>query len=405
MSEGVLLKRVQELMEQNRREVDGHRFTVPSPSSYPYQWLWDSCFHAIILSHFDLSAAKDELRSLVYHQHESGLIGHITYWEKHETILNYDWGLPHTSSLIQPPLLAYAAWRIHEVDDSEAFLEELYPALKAFYTYILNDRILFERGLVGLVNPDESGEDNSPRFDEALSLPTLHDTSENTAKRRKLAEAHKECGFDPACTAKHFWVEDIQFNSLLLWNLHVMADIANTLRKPKDRSFYRSEAVKLASNIKRHMFLDGRFVSLHGEAGTPILSNTSAQFTPLIAELYSLADARVLIHETLMDTDTFWLPHGVPTVAKSDPAYDPAEPTWGEAWQRPHWRGPLWIVTQWLLYRSLKQYGFTVEAEELAKKSVSLIERNGFREYFDPQSGIAMGAHDFTWGGLVLDMQ
>jgi hypothetical protein len=37
--------------------------------------------------------------------------------------------------------------------------------------------------------------------------------------------------------------------------------------------------------------------------------------------------------------------------------------------------------------------------------SEKLIEHNGFREYFNPETGKAYGAHNFTWGTLVLDMQ
>src|SRR5690348_17747575 len=53
----------EDLMRKNRRVTDGHLYTVPAPVDYPYQWLWDSCFHAIILTHFDLPAAKAELLS------------------------------------------------------------------------------------------------------------------------------------------------------------------------------------------------------------------------------------------------------------------------------------------------------------------------------------------------------
>ena len=33
-----------------------------------------------------------------------------------------------------------------------------------------------------------------------------------------------------------------------------------------------------------------------------------------------------------------------------------------------------------------------------------LIEKSGFREYYNPNTGKGYGAMDFTWSGLVVDM-
>jgi len=73
---------IRNILVNNRRESGEHQYTVPSPESYPYQWLWDSCFHAVILTRFDTEDAKKELRSLVSRQFENGLIPHVIYWEK-----------------------------------------------------------------------------------------------------------------------------------------------------------------------------------------------------------------------------------------------------------------------------------------------------------------------------------
>ena len=40
-------------------------FTCPSSVTYPFQWFWDSCFHAIALSHVDLQKAEAEIKSLL----------------------------------------------------------------------------------------------------------------------------------------------------------------------------------------------------------------------------------------------------------------------------------------------------------------------------------------------------
>ena len=47
-------------------------FAVPSPTTYPFQWFWDSCFHAIVRAHFDVERAKEELRSPLAWQRDDG---------------------------------------------------------------------------------------------------------------------------------------------------------------------------------------------------------------------------------------------------------------------------------------------------------------------------------------------
>lgn len=392
-------------MLQNRRQQDGWQYTVPATKHYPYQWLWDSCFHAIILTHFNLRAAKAELRALVSHQCRNGFVGHVTYWEKQHDVLKIDWGLPHTSSLLQPPLLALAVFRVYEKDKDKEFVEELYQPLKNFYDYIWRERRVRSSGLIGLVNPDESGEDNSPRFDEALGLPPLHEAKANTEKRHALFAKPRQCQFKTGCTSQEFWVEDAPFNTLLVWNFDLMSRLSTIVGKVKEAKDFDRRANNLKQAMREHMFKDGVYWSLSGLTGKRISAKTSsAFFFPLAAGLYSQQEAAFVVKSHLLNKDSFWLPHGVPTTAKDDPAFSADEPSWGQPWQHPHWRGPIWMSVHWFIYQGLKRYGFNREATELREKSLRLVENSGFKEYFHPLTGAGQGASNFTWGGLVIDM-
>ena len=401
-----LRTQVKKLMQNNRRRHGDWQYTVPSPRNYPYEWLWDSCFHAIILSHFNLRAAKAELRSLVAHQYKNGFISHVTYWEKQHNVLKVDWGLPHTSSLIQPPILALAVAKIFAKDRDLEFVEEIYPALEAFYDFIWQERRVSDTGLISIVNPDESGEDNSPRFDRALKLSPQHEVENNVEKRYALFDTYRDLGFNASKMKDFFAVEDSPFNALMAMNLEIMSRLAGTLNKPKKAKKFERKAWQLREAMRKHMLEDGVFCSLDTDTGAKIKAKTaSAFFFPLSAGLYSQQEAVSVVKNHLLDEESFWLPAGVPTTAKDDPAFDPKEPSWGEPWQHPHWRGPVWMSIHWFIYHGLRKYGFEEEALCLKKKSVSLVERHGFHEYFNPLTGAGQGAKHFTWGGLVIDME
>lgn len=379
-------------MIKNRRTTDGYTYTVPSPETYPYQWLWDSCFHAMILCKFDTETAKDELRSLVVKQFEDGMIPHMIYWERGK-LHDYQWGKEGTSAITQPPILADAIWKIYQTDKDLNFLKELYPKARDFYKYLIKERDPRSHHLIGIINPDESGEDNSPRFDEVLEVEADITQDDHLKKRLGLVSANRECDFNVGvCMKKHFWVKDVPFNSLCIKNLNTLSEIALLLGYTEDAESFKLNSDLIARAMREFMWQDGTFWPIDIDHNK-IKVSTWAHFAPMIANLYSPEEARLIV-EKYFTAEELLGEFGIRTVSKKEKSYDPTG----------FWRGPIWMVPHWVIYKGLINYGFTKEADLIKEKSLQLIEKSGFREYFNPETGEGYGAEDFTWGGLVLDM-
>lgn len=382
------------LLLANRRRVGKYQYTIPSPQTYPYQWLWDSCFHAIILAYFSTDDSKRELLSLISKQFEDGLIPHMIYWEKSEAI-NIKWGKDGTSSITQPPMLAYAVWQIYKKDKDLNFLKEIYPNIFRFYNYLLTDRDPRGHHLSGIINPDESGEDNSPRFDIPLSLPPDQTLDESTKKRVALVEKHIACDFRiKDCMRNFFWVKDVPFNAILIENLKNMENIAGVLNLHKDVSFFNKAQNLMKKAMRDLMFEDGIFWPTYGRDYKRIKVKTWAIFAPLFAKIYSKSEAEKLINNHLLAPREFLMKYPVPTVSGDEPSYDPDG----------FWRGPIWMATNWFIFRGLLNYGFYEIAQKIKQASFDLIIKNGFREHFNPETGEGQGAENFTWGTLIVDM-
>lgn len=394
-----LLHEAKKLLESNRRTTNGYQYTVPSAEHYPYQWLWDSCFHAIILAQCDPEAAKAELRSLLSKQLPDGMIPHIIYWTPGILHL-FRWGVEGTSSLTQPPMIAYAAWEIHRRAPDGAFLESIYPALLSYYRFLIEKRDPRDHHLVGIVNPDESGEDNSPRFDAPLSASADISYKDHLALRTKLVEQNVACNFDAeACMRNYFWVKDVPFNAILIENLRALGHIASFLKHVDGERFATLHAELVAQAMRERLFKDGVYWSASGKEYKPLEVATWAHFAPLFAGLYSPEEAEVVVRTHLLNPDTFYAPFGIRTVSKKEISYRAEGYSSGFSW-----RGPVWMATQWFIHRGLLCYGYKEEAADMRKKSLALLERSGFRECFNPETGEGLGAHAFTWGALVLDM-
>ncbi len=387
---------ISKLFFENRRTHGNFQYTVPSPTNYPFQWLWDSCFHAIILSHFDLEGAKKELLSLVSKQFESGMIPHIIYWEGENDLFRHiNWGKKDTSTITQPPMIAFAAWEVYLKDKDKEFLRKIYPGLKKYYEYLLKDRDPRNHHLAGITNPDESGEDNSPRFDALLNLPPKQTEEENFERRLNLVDKNRGCDFEAGlCMKNFFWVKDVPFNSILAENLRSLADIALEIGEEKDADYFleQTRAIKLA--MRTLMLEDGIFYSTWGEDYKKIKVLTWAIFAPLFAGAATPDEAQNLVKKHLLNQGEFMARFCVPTVPMDGASFNPIN----------LWRGPVWTGTNWFIYKGLRRYGFDDEAQKILNDTKALLEKSGFREHYNPLTGEGSGAKGFTWGGLVLDM-
>lgn len=389
-----LRKKSLDVLLKNRRETDGYQYTVPSPSTYPYQWLWDSCFHAIVLAHFNIEDAKKEIRSVLVHQFDNGMIPHMVYWVPGE-LINIKWGKERTSSITQPPIIAQAVWEIYERDRDEAFLKEVYPKLYHFYRFLMTDRDPRRNNLIGIINPDESGEDNSSRFDIPLGLPPKHSLDENFQSRLKLVHQLESCNFDaPFCMKKFFWVKDVPFNAIMVKNLNILSKIAAHAGHPEDAAIFAADAKVIAEAMRSRMLEDGIYWPAYGEEYVKMKVKTWAIFSPIIAGLLSKDETQCLIDDHLLNKAEFGAPFLIPTVAQDEPSFD----------AQGFWRGPTWIATNWFIYRGLIDGGFIDIATRILESSAALLEQSGFREYFDPMTGAGLGAQEFTWGSLIVDM-
>lgn len=111
----------------------------PSPGTYPFQYFWDSCLHAFILTTLgEAELAARNFRSLYAMQAEDGFVGHMLYWDKLTPGVwtdafqarFVDQSRPHMTAFVQPPLAAQALHRIwyHTKDDD--YLREMLSKVK-----------------------------------------------------------------------------------------------------------------------------------------------------------------------------------------------------------------------------------------------------------------------------------
>ena len=354
-------------------------YTRPSPSRYPWQWYWDSCFAAIVWRRFDPARSRSELESLLRAEREDGFIGHVTFWDrplslKRRTYYNVDRRSSPMTSTIQPPLLAWA-WRIAVGDPAAE------PRIARHHRWLLDNRDLEGDGLLWLIQPDESGLDSSPKFD-----PVWGWRSHARSGFPLLVQRSRRLGWDARRIRGAGLPVVCETATNVLWGLSRLAAGEPSITPALVDRLWDEDA---------GMFID----EVQPSGARPMVDTWTAMAPLALPDLPEAVGHRLV--ERLLDPNRYWLRHPPPSVAATEPTF---EPNRGPGWKLRYWRGPTWINAAWMLWIGMLRLGYETEAREMVGRLVPMVEREGLREYYDPLTGEGLGAREFAWSSLILEM-
>lgn len=390
--------------------------TLPATGLYPHQWSWDSAFIAVGLRHVDVERAQLELESLLGAQWQDGRVPQIVY----DTSRDDDyapgssfWGLP-TAALVQPPNHAWAVWEVHRADPGTSqrreFLQRIYPQLVAWHEYLCTRRCHSGSGLARIIHPWESGTDNSPLWDEALSQvpvtpqheilrPDLRHAAPSERPGAKeygryfwLAEHYRDRSFDDHDGQDRFAMEDPGFNALWALSEEALASIAGAIGADPAPHLARVEELTHALGGLYDTDL-GLFIARDVVLDKPVRKATVNGLVPAVLQGLPQADDVI---KTILG------PRFLGSGTRMVPSYDVTAPDFLRSM---YWRGPAWFNMNWLLIRALRTHGRDDVAATVAAEMVRLGPEHDFPEYVDPWTGAPHGTRWFSWtAALTLDL-
>jgi glycogen debranching enzyme len=408
---------------------DSGGYTKPSLNLYPYQWNWDSAVIALGLSNFDMDRAKTEIRSLLKGQWRNGMVPQIIF---HKVSQNYFPGpdfwqtsespnAPEilTSGITQPPLLASMILKIHQRHPMLDFVHEVYPKLLNWHRWMHVDRDADSSGLTCLVHPWESGTDDAPRWlsvmegikpvnlppykrvDNLRVDPSQRPNQEDYDRFIYLVDIFRQRKYESKAILRDspFLVQDVLFNSILYRADLDLRTLADNLGEPTGEIDSWLSKMKQSFQEKFWDEKRGLYFDYDLRNHRRIEVNSIFTFLPMYANLCSEQQVQRMIEEHWRNLQEYGVGQGLiyqaTTLSMSEPTWEP----------RRYWRGPVWIIINWLLFQGFSQYGYSDIAENLRQSSLNLIMKSGFREYYDPQDGTGCGTTSFSWpAALTLEM-
>lgn len=330
---------------------------TPSKIHYVGVWMWDALFHALAYRHAQPEMAYDQLRILLDHQREDGMLPDAIHDEGTITHLDF----PVDADVTKPPLLAWTIWKIFETTADLEFLQETYEPCVRWINWWLDKNDEDGDGLCEYSHPFSSGLDDSPLWDGGM----------------------------PVCSP--------DLNAYLVLQMQSIASIAEAIGEHSDAKAWSQRAEDLLGLIETNMWDDisGMYFAKHKNQSIRVITPFSL-FPLLCGNLSKSRPARLVEH--LFNEQDFWTKFPVPSVGIKEPAFNPDQ----------MWRGPSWVNVNYLLVEGLIRSGFPEEASRLRSRTLEcLIKYPDFFEFYNPLTGQpgTKAAPIFGWSAaLFIDL-
>jgi len=330
---------------------------APSKAFYIGLWLWDSALHALAYRHTDPELARNQLRAFLSLQESNGMLPDAIFDESAVFELDH----PIQGKVTKPPILAWAALKIHELAPDKAFLREVYPALARLNSWWLKHNDPGHTGLAHYLHPYSSGWDDSPAWEHGMPM------------------------------------ESPDLNTYLYISMQSLARMAQTLRLRSEAALWRQAADLLLQRMLERLWDEesGVFQILHDGKPVPVL--TPMHLMPLWTGKLPARITRKLI-KVLTDKRRFWGNVKLPTVARTDPAFDPDT----------MWRGPAWVNINYFFIEALNLARKPELAHELRAATLDMVmSQPSIYEYYSAATGEppVHSAPAFGWSAaLFIDL-
>ncbi|MEV6237737.1 glucosidase [Lentzea sp. NPDC051838] len=381
---------------------------MPDKWEYPWFAAWDLAFHAVPLATVDPDLAKRQIELLLTRR----------YLHPNGQIPAYEWNF----SDVNPPVHAWAAWYVYQLDNDTEFLKRVFHPLLRTFDWWLNrkdadGRNLFQGGFLGL--------DNIGVFDRSAPLPTggRVDQADGTAWMalycQNLVQMALELGKDDPAYLEHAATLMENLSWIAAATGHVGSGLwdedegffFDVLRHPDGRVtplrvrsavglLPLAAATVISAEVRRdhpELVEDMRgFLDRHPAVRTALWGH-GAQADAHGPVLFSLFDEERLrrILTKMLDEREFLSPHGIRSLSRwheDHPyvlvvdgvehrvGYLPAESDNGMFGGNSNWRGPVWFPINALVIRALlhlhEYFGdrFTVECPTGSGRQLTLRE-------------------------------
>ena len=365
------------------------------PGSAAYQtslWDWDSWFTDVALRQMFIYNGIDEdiskyergciLNFLVNGQENGRLPIFITPEKIHPSATSQ-------SNTHKPMLAQHILFICETVGEGYEWIKPYFEQVKKFISYYQTE-CKHPCGLYFWLDDGAQGVDNDPcnfyRPQKSCGSILL-----NCLMQRELIAMGKICRALGDSSAESYEKEAEE-----------LKDTINRLCWDERNGFYYSVDLNLLPIVpgaKRHAGAPRNWDSLIQKI------DVWSGLLPLWSGIATPERAARVVKENLLDERTFSAKYGIRSLSKLEQMYQ-VIPSGNPSC----WLGPVWILSNYMAFVGMINYGFTDEAKDMANKTIELLAKDisqcgDMHEYYEPDSGAPVFNQGFqSWNFLVINM-
>ncbi|NOT61728.1 MAG: hypothetical protein HOP19_16050, partial [Acidobacteria bacterium] len=345
----------------------------------------DAFFRILAAAWIDPAHAQDTLKTLLAEQAPDGRIAPQRLSFNDNTVRTFN-------GRTLAPLGALTAWKLYQATRDLQFLANVYPRLKRWHEWWLSDRGdgkawrdgngdgLIEWGYDAELEVGElsarrmsavaqgrfalaqTGTAESPQWPPLLAEPKTEVAALNPQELPPAGHAPLANGTRFNLKAHTLEITPVGLNALYALDAEMLLQIARELGNTEDAQRWEAHYLKLKQLIDEKLWSesDQLYLNRHWD-GAFVRRVTPESFYVLAAGVPAPERARAML-AALRDPNRFGGQSGLPTLARNDAAFNPAE----------RWRGAIVAEANYLAYLGFKHYSFYAEAAALAQQSVAL---------------------------------
>ena len=364
-----------------------YKFLDPAANYQDQLWDWDSFFCATAL--FDVyddigDYIEGCILNFLEYAREDGSVPYVIFADESKSKALPVFNIKERTSECDfnsiKPLLAQMVMLAYKKNKNPEFVKSVYPKLVKHIAHWENTQK--KKGLFVWRSLRGSGSDNHP---------AIYGRPLNSSAGAEL-------------------------NCFMYMELSAMAKIAEMCGDTDGKAEYESKREELGKLINGRMWdpIDGLYYHLDMLSeklptatqevwwDVPLKFRSWTCFFPMYAEIAPKDYAERMVREHLLNRNEFWSDFGIRTLAKNEPIYNTAETS-----NPSNWQGPIWIVSTYIIFRGLLNYGYIDEAKQLCENLLSNLcrdmrENGALHEYYNPETGksdIALGF--MNWNALA----
>ncbi|MEI2782830.1 MAG: glucosidase [Candidatus Competibacter sp.] len=380
--------------------------SMPDKWEYPWFASWDLCFQSVVFARLDLQFAKNQLLTLARE----------FYMSPAGAVPAYEWAF----SDVNPPLHAWAALRIHEIEkevsgdsgDSE-FLAQIFGYCLMYFTWWTNrkdsdQKGLFEGGFLGLDNISLLDRSHLGEFEAQLGKKLELYQSDGTSWMGMFSLHLMEMALE---LSRQGQTEYARLATKFFQNFVLIAEAMNSIEyrsqgqvklwDDEDGFFY--DVLRVSGNPDRYFSIRLRSLvgilalfpvaavdfgqldndCIHGlRAQAKWFRDNHPEFLEQVLTTHADEKERHLLSfvkpdrlktilKRVFDETEFLSPHGIRGISQAyrdtpcsltvdgvtaTARYEPAESSVGLFGGNSNWRGPVWFPINFLLIDTLRRY-------------------------------------------------